>query len=92
MLTFGDGQSRTPLVPQDIQADAAVGVDIRVVNASGEVDLGRLEWVVGREVNGEEEDTARVGGFARSHNRGLPVKLVDSSVAIPRKHCLHVAK
>lgn len=78
---FGNGQSRTPLVPQDVQADAAVGVDIWVVDASGEVDLGRLEWVVGREVNGEEEDTARVRGFARAHNRGLPVEEVFANGA-----------
>lgn len=62
MLTFRDGQSRAPLVSQDVQTDAAVGVDVGVVDASGEVDLGRLEGVVGREVNGKEEDTARVWG------------------------------
>jgi hypothetical protein len=33
-----------------------------VVDACSEVDLGRLEGVVGREVNRKEEDTARVGG------------------------------
>lgn len=31
-----------------------------MVDASGEVDFGRLEGVVGREVDGEEEDAARV--------------------------------
>jgi len=31
-----------------------------VVDSGGEVDLGWLEWVVGREVDGEEEDTSRV--------------------------------
>lgn len=60
-LTFGNGQGRAPLVSQDVQADAAVRVDVGVVDACGEVDLGRLEGIVGREVNGEEEDTARVG-------------------------------
>lgn len=58
--TLRDGQCRAPLVPEDIQTDAAVGVDVGVVDAGGEVDLGRLEWVVGREVNGEEEDASRV--------------------------------
>lgn len=58
--TFGECESRTPLVSQNIQTDATVGVDVGVVDASGEVDLGGLEWVVGREVNLEEEDTARV--------------------------------
>lgn len=58
--TFGDGERRAPLVSQDVEANAAVGVDVRVVDAGGEVDLRRLKGVVGREVNGEEEDTARV--------------------------------
>lgn len=51
MLTFGDRKRRTPLVPQDIQTDAAVRVDVRVVDASSEVNLRWLEWVVGREVD-----------------------------------------
>jgi hypothetical protein len=59
--TFGDGQGGAPLVTEDVQADAAVGVDVGVVYAGGEVDLGRLERVVGGEVDGEEEDAARVG-------------------------------
>jgi hypothetical protein len=33
-----------------------------VVDACGEVDLGGLEGVVGREVDRKEEDTAGVGG------------------------------
>jgi hypothetical protein len=48
------------LVPQDVQTDTAVGVDVGVVDAGGEVDLGGLEWVVGGEVDGEEEDTSGV--------------------------------
>jgi hypothetical protein len=62
--TFRDGQSRAPLVSQNVQADATVRVDVGVVDAGGEVDLGRLERVVGREVNREEKDTARVWGVA----------------------------
>jgi hypothetical protein len=49
--TFGDGQGGTPLITQNVQADAAVRVDVGVVDASCEVDLGRLEWVVGWEVD-----------------------------------------
>jgi hypothetical protein len=48
------------LIPQDIQTDTAVGVDVGVVDASAEVDLRGLEGVVGREVNGEEEDASGV--------------------------------
>ena len=58
--TFRDGKGRAPLVSQNIQANAAVGVDIWVVNASGEVDLGGFERIVGGKVNGKKEDTAGV--------------------------------
>lgn len=55
--TFGNSQGRRPLVSQDVKANAAIAVDIGVVDASSEVDLGRLERVVCWEVDGEEEDT-----------------------------------
>ena len=47
-----------------------------MVDAGGKVDLGRLEGVVGGEVDVEEEDAAGVGGFVRSHDGGLPVEHV----------------
>lgn len=47
--TFRDGQSRTPLIPQDVQADRSICVDVRVIDLGRERDLGRLEGVVGRE-------------------------------------------
>ena len=58
--TFRDGQRWTPLVPQDIQTDRTVGVDIGVVDLGREADLWRLEGVIGREGNGKEEDTAGI--------------------------------
>jgi hypothetical protein len=72
---LANGQSGAPLVAQDVEADAAVAVDVGVVDAGGEVDLGRLEGVVGGEVDGEEEDAAAVGRVARAHDGGLPVEL-----------------
>lgn len=48
------------MVPQDIQTDTSVRVDVGVIDAGGEVNLGGLERVVGREVDGEEEDTSGV--------------------------------
>lgn len=59
-LTFGDCESRTPLVSQDVKTDTAVRVDVGVIDSGSEIDLRRLEWVVGREMNGQEEDTSRV--------------------------------
>jgi len=58
--TFGNGQRRAPLVTQDVQANATVRVDVRVVDAGCEVNLGRLEGIVCGEVNSEEEDAAGV--------------------------------
>ena len=59
-LTFRDRERRAPLVPQYVQTDTAIAVDIRVVDASGEVDFRWLEWVVGWEVDCKEEDAAGV--------------------------------
>jgi hypothetical protein len=61
--TFGNGQRRTPLVSENIQADASVGVNVRVIDPSCEVDFGRLEGVVCREVDRKEENTAGVRGI-----------------------------
>ena len=71
---LGDGEGGTPLVLEDVEADAAVRVDVAVVDAGGEVDLGRLEGVVGGEVDVEEEDAAGVGGVVGPHDGGLPVE------------------
>lgn len=60
MLTFRDGKRWRPLVPQDVQTDRPVGIDIWVVDLRGEANLGRFERVVCRERDGEKEDTARI--------------------------------
>lgn len=61
-LTFADGQGWRPLVAQDVEADATIAVDVGVVDAGAEVDLGGLEGVVCGEVDGEEEYTTGVWG------------------------------
>ena len=68
---LADGESGGPLGPQDVQADGAVGVNVGVINSSSEGHFGRLEGVVGWEVNGQEEYPALVGTVGRSHDRGL---------------------
>ena len=60
MRTFRDRQCWTPLIPEDIQTDRPVRVDVRVIDLGREADLGRLEGVVGGEGDGEEEHAARV--------------------------------
>lgn len=48
------------MVSQDVQTDAAVRVDVGVVDAGGEVNLRGLKGVVGREVDVQEENATRV--------------------------------
>lgn len=49
------------MVPQDIQTDGSVGIDVGVVNLGRETDFGGLERVVRRERNGQEENTSGIG-------------------------------
>lgn len=64
------------MIPQNIQANAAVAVDVGVVNARCELDLGGLEGVVCREVDGKEEDASLVRRIGRAHDCRLPVEEV----------------
>jgi len=73
---FADGQGRAPLITENVEADATIGVDVRVIYACGEVDLWWLERIVRRKVYRQEEDTAAVAGIGRSHNGSLPVKQI----------------
>lgn len=58
--TFRNGQRGRPLIPQNVQANRAIRIDVGMVNLGGEADFGRFEGVVGREGNGEEKDAASV--------------------------------
>jgi len=48
------------LIPQDVEANRSVGVDVGVVDLGREADLGRLEGVIGGEGDGKEEDASGV--------------------------------
>lgn len=48
------------MILKDIQADASVGVDVRVVDLGGELDFGWLEGVVGGELDVELEYTSSI--------------------------------
>ena len=48
---FGAGEGWAPLVLQDVEADAAILVNVAVVEFGGEIYFGRLEGIVGWEVN-----------------------------------------
>ena len=58
--TLGDGQSRAPLVSQDVQANRSIGVDVGMVDLGREADLGGLEGVIGGEGDRKEEDASGV--------------------------------
>ena len=73
---FVHSQSRTPLVLQDVQTDGSIGIDVGMVDSSGEGDLGRLEWIVGRELDVQEEHSMLVRTIFRAHDGSLPVEIV----------------
>ena len=66
-----DRESRGPLFFQNIEANTALAVDIRVVHLGLELDLGWLEGVIGGEVNGDKENTAAVWRVPGAHNSCL---------------------
>ena len=57
---LGDGEGRAPLVLEDVETDASVGVDVRVVDSGAEGDFRRLERIVDREVDVQEEQASSV--------------------------------
>ena len=60
------------IVLEDIEADGGFDLDLGVVDLGGERDLGRLEGVIGREDDREEEDATSVGRvslYAIEHQR-----------------------
>jgi hypothetical protein len=76
---FTDGQRRTPLILQNVQANSSIGIDVAVVNTGRKVDLGWFEWVIGWEMNIKEENTPGIGRVIWTHDGGLPVKHVISN-------------
>jgi hypothetical protein len=76
-----DVQDSTPLVLENVEADAALHVDIGVVDGSGEADLRRHVWVAGREVEAQLECESRVGRVGGTDDGAVP----DSEVAVMRK-------
>lgn len=76
-----DVQDSAPLVLENVEADAALHVDIGVVDGSGEADLRRDVWVAGREVEAQLEGEGRVGRVGGTDDGAIP----DSEVAVMRK-------
>jgi len=55
---LGNGEGRAPLFFQNVKANASVAVDIRVKHLRPKCNLWWFEWIVRREVNGNEKHTA----------------------------------
>lgn len=71
-----DLQRRTPLVLQDVQADPAQFVDVRVVDLREEADVGGIQGVVLREEQLELEEAALVGRAAGTGHKYVEVSAV----------------
>ena len=71
-----DSEGGRPLIFEDVEADRSIAVDVHVINFRRERNLGRLEGVVRREMNVQEEHALMVWGVLGAHDRSLPVELV----------------
>lgn len=48
------------MVLKDVQTDLSTAINVAMIDTGLECDLGRLEWIIRREVDVEKEDTSRV--------------------------------
>lgn len=71
---FAYGQGRTPLVLENVEANGAVGIDVAMVDARAEYDLGALKGILDGEGNVEEEDATSIRRLFRTHNGRYPLK------------------
>lgn len=69
---LANGERGTPLILENVQADTALGVDIRMVYARGKGDSWRFEWIVNWKLNREIECTPRIWTSFGSDNGGCP--------------------
>lgn len=57
---LGDSECRAPLSLENVEADATLVIDVRVVHLGHKLDFGRLERVVAGELNVELKDSTTV--------------------------------
>ena len=88
---LGDSEGGRPLIFEDVEADRSIAVDVHVINFRRERNLGRLEGVVGREMNVQEEHALMVRGVLGAHDRSLPVELVRFVSGAGRTVCRWVS-
>ena len=73
---LADRQGRTPLILEDIKTDTTIGINVTMIDTSGEVDLGWFEWIVSGEMDVQEEDATGIWRVIGTHDRRLPMKHV----------------
>lgn len=61
-----DGQHGLPVLPQDVQADVALQIDVRVIDLGLALDLGRFMGIAGAHLEVEPETTAFVEALVRT--------------------------
>jgi hypothetical protein len=72
------------LIPQDIEANGSVGVDVWVIDLCREADFGRFKRVVRRKHDGEEEDSSRIRRIAlRMIRYEVVANRSDKSLDVP---------
>lgn len=69
---FGNGESRTPVVFQNVQTYHTLTVDVTMVDTCLENHLGWFEWVVWREVNVQKKDSSLVDRALWTQDCGHP--------------------
>ena len=58
---------------QDVQTDAAIGVDVRVKHFGQELDFRRLVRIIFTELHGQVEAATLPDGVVRAKDHGIPV-------------------
>lgn len=70
---FTDGESGTPLILENVEADSSLGTDVGMVDLCQKGDVGLLEGVIRGESDREFEDAAGEGTLGRPEDDALPV-------------------
>lgn len=65
---LGDSECRAPLSLENVEADATLVIDVRVVHLGHKLDFGRLERVVAGELNVELKDSTTVYTYVQHSN------------------------
>jgi len=71
---LADGQGGTPIVLQNVQANATLSVHIAMIDFGDKTDLWWFERIIGWELEFKIEDAICVRGGGRANDGGNPVE------------------